>query len=109
MLLFLIIRRPPRSKRTYTLFPYTTLFRSGRKDRQKLVDHARVVHRSFLRSPKNRRRFASHTASQSGSAVVMVRQRRSPSSGAGCASAPETWGADARGAGGRVKIGRAHV
>src|SRR3546814_14960152 len=28
MILFLIIRRPPRSTRTYTLFPYTTLFRS---------------------------------------------------------------------------------
>src|SRR3546814_13629691 len=28
---FLIIRRPPRSTRTYTLFPYTTLFRSGRR------------------------------------------------------------------------------
>src|SRR3546814_15435445 len=27
---FLIIRRPPRSTRTDTLFPYTTLFRSGR-------------------------------------------------------------------------------
>src|SRR3546814_15280945 len=26
---FLIIRRPPRSTRTYTLFPYTTLFRSN--------------------------------------------------------------------------------
>src|SRR3546814_11477499 len=26
---FLIIRRPPRSTRTDTLFPYTTLFRSG--------------------------------------------------------------------------------
>src|SRR3546814_20025852 len=25
---FLIIRRPPRSTRTHTLFPYTTLFRS---------------------------------------------------------------------------------
>src|SRR3546814_10773159 len=25
---FLMIRRPPRSTRTYTLFPYTTLFRS---------------------------------------------------------------------------------
>src|SRR3546814_8907597 len=29
-----MIRRPPRSTRTYTLFPYTTLFRScGRRDR----------------------------------------------------------------------------
>src|SRR3546814_20334638 len=25
---FIMIRRPPRSTRTYTLFPYTTLFRS---------------------------------------------------------------------------------
>src|SRR3546814_1107551 len=27
-----MIRRPPRSTRTYTLFPYTTLFRSGEDD-----------------------------------------------------------------------------
>src|SRR3546814_17776877 len=30
---FLIVRRPPRSTRTDTLFPYTTLFRSQRADR----------------------------------------------------------------------------
>src|SRR3546814_15702233 len=29
---FLMIRRPPRSTRTDTLFPYTTLFRSGGAD-----------------------------------------------------------------------------
>src|SRR3546814_19337419 len=29
---FVMIRRPPRSTRTDTLFPYTTLFRSGRID-----------------------------------------------------------------------------
>src|SRR3546814_8230053 len=29
ILFFLLIRRPPRSTRTDTLFPYTTLFRSG--------------------------------------------------------------------------------
>src|SRR3546814_1847987 len=29
---FLMIRRPPRSTRTDTLFPYTTLFRSLRQD-----------------------------------------------------------------------------
>src|SRR3546814_14908911 len=29
-----MIRRPPRSTRTDTLFPYTTLFRSQRKDRR---------------------------------------------------------------------------
>src|SRR3546814_4826144 len=32
---FLIIRRPPRSTRTDTLFPYTTLFRSFIVDRKK--------------------------------------------------------------------------
>src|SRR3546814_5786213 len=30
---FLMIRRPPRSTRTDTLFPYTTLFRSDRRER----------------------------------------------------------------------------
>src|SRR3546814_10517221 len=37
-----MIRRPPRSTRTDTLFPYTTLFRSGRKRlEQVVVDAAR--------------------------------------------------------------------
>src|SRR3546814_17716919 len=36
---FLMIRRPPRSTRTDTLFPYTTLFRSH--DRQFRADHER--------------------------------------------------------------------
>src|SRR3546814_15048021 len=31
---FLMIRRPPRSTRTDTLFPYTTLFRSGGRLRE---------------------------------------------------------------------------
>src|SRR3546814_11863281 len=31
---FLMIRRPPRSTRTDTLFPYTTLFRSARHSRR---------------------------------------------------------------------------
>src|SRR3546814_13829604 len=33
MFCFLMIRRPPRSTRTDTLFPYTTLFRSPKSDR----------------------------------------------------------------------------
>src|SRR3546814_21199680 len=33
-----MIRRPPRSTRTDTLFPYTTLFRSGRRE---LLAHLR--------------------------------------------------------------------
>src|SRR3546814_11187983 len=34
---FLMIRRPPRSTRTDTLFPYTTLFRSTQCDRESAV------------------------------------------------------------------------
>src|SRR3546814_5634690 len=34
---FLMIRRPPRSTRTDTLFPYTTLFRSGMTVEEVLV------------------------------------------------------------------------
>src|SRR6059058_6263852 len=37
---FLMIRRPPRSTRRYTLFPYTTLFRSGQPD---VADHPGLV------------------------------------------------------------------
>src|SRR3546814_15528380 len=36
---FLMIRRPPRSTRTDTLFPYTTLFRSP----EQILDPLRVV------------------------------------------------------------------
>src|SRR3546814_19066768 len=42
-----MIRRPPRSTRTDTLFPYTTLFRSGHergRDRQRGVALAKVEH-----------------------------------------------------------------
>src|SRR3546814_2137291 len=54
-----MIRRPPRSTRTDTLFPYTTLFRSG-------VDHsgsglAQVDHRGRLRRG-NLHRSEEHTS-----------------------------------------------
>src|SRR3546814_20131810 len=39
MLFFLMIRRPPISTRTDTLFPYTTLFRSCPQDRGALLGH----------------------------------------------------------------------
>src|SRR3546814_15184356 len=35
-IVFVMIRRPPRSTRTDTLFPYTTLFRSGDPDSYRL-------------------------------------------------------------------------
>src|SRR3546814_8066173 len=39
---FLMIRRPPRSTRTDTLFPYTTLFRSPVRSRLGGARHARL-------------------------------------------------------------------
>src|SRR3546814_13448341 len=44
IIFFLMIRRPPRSTRTDTLFPYTTLFRSSRRDHHQ--DHPRGGARS---------------------------------------------------------------
>src|SRR3546814_8315842 len=36
LVFFLMIRQPPRSTRTDTLFPYTTLFRSDRRARRRM-------------------------------------------------------------------------
>src|SRR3546814_3489034 len=51
---FLMIRRPPRSTRTDTLFPYTTLFRSplqcGRLHELRDTRLGRGVHRAVLRA-----------------------------------------------------------
>src|SRR3546814_16621800 len=38
-----MFRRPPRSTRTYTLFPYTTLFRAGQDDGDELLPQAHAV------------------------------------------------------------------
>src|SRR5213080_5624759 len=39
-----MIRRPPRSTHRYTLFPYTTLFRStGKIDVRCLIDHRKTL------------------------------------------------------------------
>src|SRR3546814_15026332 len=45
---FLMIRRPPRSTRTDTLFPYTTLFRSGRGTRLNGSTATALRHRTPL-------------------------------------------------------------
>src|SRR3546814_12168741 len=54
-----MIRRPPRSTRTDTLFPYTTLFRSDRRWRQARVDAIRYldVHRRDHQAKINGRRL----------------------------------------------------
>src|SRR3546814_17308133 len=44
---FLMIRRPPRSTRTDTLFPYTTLFRSSKEPRRRLAQPNDVGQRFF--------------------------------------------------------------
>src|SRR3546814_18623069 len=41
--IFLMIRRPPKSTRTYTLFPYTTLFRSSSRKRCPSITEFRQI------------------------------------------------------------------
>src|SRR3546814_11352487 len=52
VLCFLMIRRPPRSTRTDTLFPYTTLFRSGEvecKNLGGLIGRCRLAEDQYTR------------------------------------------------------------
>src|SRR3546814_2208801 len=49
-----MIRRPPRSTRTDTLFPYTTLFRSHIREHACRTGHGRtdrLLHRRFVARP----------------------------------------------------------
>src|SRR3546814_15159621 len=48
---FLMIRRPPRSTRTVTLFPYTTLFRSVADDGLFVADAVYHAHLAVHRLP----------------------------------------------------------
>src|SRR3546814_1330935 len=43
-----MIRRPPRSTRTDTLFPYTTLFRSSHKEREIVANVVKYNHEPFV-------------------------------------------------------------
>src|SRR3546814_4292952 len=51
---FLMIRRPPRSTRTDTLFPYTTLFRSGFRDSAPVPCRHALGHFAAGRPPQGR-------------------------------------------------------
>src|SRR3546814_20673807 len=51
---FLMIRRPPRSTRTDTLFPYTTLFRSGKGRTANSSSPKPTARRGFQESPTKR-------------------------------------------------------
>src|SRR3546814_7649115 len=72
-----MIRRPPRSTRTDTLFPYTTLFRSGRRRREDRarellpddrhltlasVDVGRLLERCFRQPTEGGARSEEHTS-----------------------------------------------
>src|SRR3546814_20670357 len=53
MFFFLMIRRPPRSTRTDTLFPYTTLFRSVRLSDRTEAQTGALVERADRRSRRS--------------------------------------------------------
>src|SRR3546814_18531770 len=55
MFFFLMIRRPPRSTRTDTLFPYTTLFRSCKDDCHCVVDCRRCAAKAVRELREQRR------------------------------------------------------
>src|SRR3546814_18116513 len=61
-LCFLMIRPPPRSTRTDTLFPYTTLFRSRRVGRVREIRHAIAAARHRPSQPAGRQRSEEHTS-----------------------------------------------
>src|SRR3546814_8330197 len=67
---FLMIRRPPRSTRTDTLFPYTTLFRS-RHHRPPVADHP-PRRESRARRPLRRRQI---DAGEPAAALLRPRER----------------------------------
>src|SRR3546814_17976222 len=69
---FLMIRRPPRSTRTDTLFPYTTLFRSPVEVTDIHVEVDAVLHRSRLRHRIDPDLPASVVAGESQRAVLEV-------------------------------------
>src|SRR3546814_15415959 len=59
-IVFLMIRRPPRSTRTDTLFPYTTLFRSPAAGRTESDDAGGRLRARELPQPQRRHRRHPH-------------------------------------------------
>src|SRR3546814_2397768 len=66
---FLMIRRPPRSTRTDTLFPYTTLFRSAGAAKMIVVTSIGRVMRGFFGIDRHAANQVDH---QSGGMLAMV-------------------------------------
>src|SRR3546814_13145573 len=95
---FLMIRRPPRSTRTDTLFPYTTLFRSHGFRRPRGIRGGEANGRQGAR----RGRGAEGAARQAGGRRQAPTGREARDSKA----RGQAGGAQAQG---EMKIGRAHV
>src|SRR3546814_16386983 len=92
---FLMIRRPPRSTRTDTLFPYTTLFRSRLGKRHPRLREPEV---DALRQAEEHRRFAKEENQQEeeqGQSCILPEERESYTAFAPCQHG--------------IEIGRAHV
>src|SRR3546814_2815521 len=71
---FLMLRRPPRSTRTDTLFPYTTLFRShaaGKQQSQPRIDHLRLCRHDNIET--GQRIMVAAGLEQDGGAGLMCR------------------------------------
>src|SRR3546814_3702744 len=78
--LFLLIRRPPRSTRTDTLFPYTTLFRSRPARGRDAARHQAVHDGGPGTADQGNARsglIAAHSAMTSGSVSAVWAARRS--------------------------------
>src|SRR3546814_5864434 len=68
-----MIRRPPRSTRTDTLFPYTTLFRS--RCRGSWCSAARRVSHSGREKPRGRPRPPQHSSGRASPPPALERRR----------------------------------
>src|SRR3546814_3271435 len=74
ILFFLMIRRPPRSTRTDTLFPYTTLFRSRRRPvAAQGTRTGRSLHRWQAHGGRGRDHHRAHPARQEAGDLQDVR------------------------------------
>src|SRR3546814_2363122 len=67
---FLMIRRPPRSTRTDTLFPYTTLFRSCRARCRRGSRDETIASSDMAKTPLRRTRTAMIATSDQGKGVI---------------------------------------
>src|SRR3546814_14962608 len=80
---FLMIRRPPRSTRTDTLFPYTTLFRSGAQPLAAVMAGAHCLAIECQESRIEKRletRYLDRRASSLDEALEIIRTAKEPTS-----------------------------